>query len=47
MTVFGELQTRVSKAGKSYKVVVLEIAEGVEKLVFLSPAEIALIEKNN
>lgn len=43
-----ELTERIStKSGKPYKVVVLHLAPGVDKLVFLTQAELALIELQN
>lgn len=42
------LEERVSsRTGRTYKVVVLQLTNNVEKLVFLSSAELALIELNS
>ena len=45
------LETRVSKTGNEYQVLVIKIDEDIEKLVFLEPAEIKLLklaqEKNS
>lgn len=47
MEVIGKLEERISKAGKPYKVLVIELVPGYEKLVFLNSAEIALLESQN
>lgn len=48
MIIEAELVERISsKSGKPYKVVVLHLPGGCEKFVFLSPAELALIELNS
>lgn len=44
MEVIGKLEERISKSGKPYKVLVIELVSGYEKLVFLNSAEIALLE---
>lgn len=42
------LETRVSsKTGNSYKCLVIKLTDNYEKFVFLTNAEIALLEKNN
>lgn len=38
------LETRESKAGNKYQVLVIKIDEDIEKLVFLEPAEIKLLK---
>lgn len=38
------LETRVSKEGKEYEVVVLKLSEHSEKLIFLQPAEKELLK---
>lgn len=47
MKLDASLETRTSKDGNTYQCVVIKISEKSEKLVFLSPAEIELIELNN
>ncbi len=37
------LETRVSKKGSEYQVVVIKLLPGYEKLVFLEKAELALL----
>lgn len=44
MDVKATLETKTSKAGNSYKVIVLKLTDDYEKLVFLDKAEIALLE---
>ena len=44
MEVIGKLEERISKTGKPYKVLVIELVSGYEKLVFLNNAELALLE---
>lgn len=41
------LDKRLTKNGKEYFVAVLTIAQGVEKLVFLEPSEVKLIQLLN
>lgn len=38
------LETRTSKAGNEYQVLVIKIDDDIEKLVFLEPAEIKLLK---
>ncbi len=40
------LEERVSKSGSPYTCIVIELAPNYEKLVFLSTAEKALVEKD-
>lgn len=47
MDVKATLETRQSKAGNSYEVVVIKLTEKSEKLVFLSPAEKELLKLYN
>lgn len=42
-----QLETRTSKKGLSYTCLVIKLTDKYEKLVFLSSAELALLEKNN
>lgn len=42
--VDARIETRVSKLGKEYTVLVIKICEGIEKLVFVSTAEQKLLE---
>lgn len=46
MSINATLETRTSKEGKTYKCVVIKISENSEKVVFLSPAELELLELN-
>lgn len=41
------LETRLSKSGKEYQVVVIKLTDKSEKLVFLSPAELELLRVYN
>lgn len=41
------LETRTSKKGSSYEVLVIKITDNIEKLVFLEPAELALLKIAN
>ena len=41
------LETRKSKAGNDYQVVVVKITDKIEKLVFLSDAELELLKLSN
>lgn len=38
------LETRQSKAGKSYQVIVIKLTDTYEKLVFLETAELELLK---
>lgn len=38
------LETRKSKAGNDYQVLVIKITDKIEKLVFLTPAELELLK---
>lgn len=44
MKLDASLETRTNKEGKTYKCVVIKISQNSEKIVFLSPAEIELLE---
>ena len=41
------LETRTSSKGNTYRCVVLKLSEKSEKLVFLSPSELELLELHN
>lgn len=41
------LETRQSKSGKDFQVLVVKLPQGIEKLIFLDPAELALIKLSN
>lgn len=41
------LETRTSKKGNEYQVLVIKITDNVEKLVFLEKAEIELLKMSN
>lgn len=41
------LETRISKKGTDYEVLVIKITDRIEKLVFLSPSELELLKINN
>lgn len=41
------LETRVSKKGSTYQVVVIKLTDTYEKLVFLDNAELELLKLNN
>ena len=41
------LETRTSKRGSEYEVLVIKITDNIEKLVFLEPAELALLKIAN
>lgn len=41
------LETRTSKKGNEYEVLVIKLTDKLEKLVFLEPAELELIKLNN
>lgn len=41
------LETRVSKKGAEYEVLVIKLTEKLEKLVFLDPAELELLKINS
>lgn len=47
MKLDASLETRTNKEGKTYKCVVIKISQNSEKIVFLSPAEIELLELTN
>lgn len=38
------LETRTSKAGREYQVLVIKLTDKLEKLIFLEPAEIELLK---
>lgn len=38
------LETRKSKSGNDYQVLVIKITDKIEKLVFLTPAELELLK---
>ena len=44
MDVKATLETRLSKAGTQYEVIVIKLTDTSEKLVFLSPAERELLK---
>lgn len=41
------LETRTSKKGSEYEVLVIKITDNIEKLVFLEPAELELLKLSN
>ena len=41
------LETRTSKKGTSYEVVVIKLSDNAERLVFLTPAELELLKLYN
>ena len=41
------LETRISKKGSQYEVLVIKITDNLEKLVFLDPAELELLKISN
>lgn len=41
------LETRTSKKGSEYEVLVIKITDNIEKLVFLEPAELELLKMSN
>lgn len=47
MDVKATLETRQSKSGNNYEVLVIKLTENSEKLVFLSSAEIELLKLTN
>ena len=47
MDVKATLETRQSKSGTSYEVLVIKLSENSEKLVFLQPAEKELLKLYN
>ena len=47
MEVKATLETRQSKQGNSYEVIVIKLSENSEKLVFLQPAEKELLKLYN
>ena len=42
-----KLETRTSKKGSQYEVLVIKITDNIEKLVFLEPAELELLKISN
>lgn len=47
MDLKATLETRVSKKGNNYEVLVIKISDNLEKLVFLEPAELELLKLND
>lgn len=47
MEVKATLETRQSKTGNNYEVIVIKLSENSEKLVFLQPAEKELLKLYN
>lgn len=43
--IVGNIETRVSKQGREYQVLVIKLTPTYEKLVFLTNAELELIKK--
>ena len=41
------LETRTSKKGSEYEVLVIKLTDKTEKLVFLEPAELELLKMSN
>ena len=41
------LETRTSKKGSQYEVLVIKITDNIEKLVFLDPAELELLKMSS
>lgn len=41
------LETRTSKKGSQYEVLVIKITDNIEKLVFLEPAELELLKMSD
>lgn len=41
------LETRTSKKGSQYEVLVIKITDNIEKLIFLEPAELELLKLSN
>lgn len=41
------LETRTSKKGNEYEVLVIKLTDKLEKLVFLDPAELELLKLSN
>lgn len=41
------LETRTSKKGSQYEVLVVKITDNIEKLIFLEPAELELLKLSN
>lgn len=41
------LEERTSKSGNKYKCIIIKISKNIEKIVFLEPAELELLEQNN
>lgn len=44
MEVIGRIETRTSKKGTSYQVLVINLTDTYEKLVFLTNAELELLK---
>ena len=47
MDVKATLETRQSKAGNTYDVIVIKLTDSYEKLVFLDKAELELLKQQN
>lgn len=47
MDVKATLETRQSKSGNPYEVIVIKLTDNYEKLVFLEKSEIALLKLSN
>lgn len=47
MDVKATLETRQSKAGNTYDVIVIKLTDSYEKLVFLDKAELELLKQKN
>ena len=47
MNIQATLEQRVSKVGNPYKCIVIKLTANVEKLIFLTDAEMALLELSN
>lgn len=47
MQVNGKIETRTSKQGKEYRVLVIKLTDTYEKLVFLTNAELELLNATN
>lgn len=43
MEVKATLEERISKSGNPYKCIVIKLSENTEKVVFLEPAELELL----
>jgi len=44
MNIPATLEQRISKAGKPYKCIIVKLTADVEKMIFLTDAEMALLE---